>query len=443
MLNSNLVQFIISYCLSFEASLFALDFLGNFHLFYFLRLKMQNNSEFLKCQHCERFFFTKTGFKNHNNKEHYKEEGSLVVSKEEKSFNFEIDYFSQKSGNFRNKNEFEMIQIGHDEESSEKSPDFEGIKIKSLTSKHLNDKTENENEFSRLEGDQSTTLIEHSSTNDPKNLTKIEKDQIQGNNLRIDSKSLADIGEFKIIEHNSTKMATQRVISPSTATNKTIKPNLQKKTQNQEIQKERKHKCHLCKKAFSRERDMKHHIAVVHKKLRPFKCNLCDKQFSKEGTVKIHIATVHKKLKAYKCHLCEKNFSQEGSVKLHIEAIHEKLKSYQCNLCEKEFTREDHCKKHIAAVHKKLKPYKCPLCDKKFSQEYYVKIHIDAVQKKLKAYKCHLCEKNFAQEHCVKNHIVAVHEKLKPYNFHLCEKSFGYQNNFKCHIPTAHKILKA
>ena len=368
---------------------------------------MQNNSEFLKCLLCKRFFFTKTGFKNHNNKEHQKEEASLVVSNEEKSLNIEIDYVAQKSHHFQKKNESEMIQICEDKEPPEKTTDIEGIKIKFLTSRHSNEKIENEIGFSKEEN---TTLIEHNLTNDPKTLTNIEEGQTTENNLTNDSKALTNIEDAKIIENNSTGVATQRVKSPFTATNKTIKHKPQKKTQNQEIQKERKHKCHLCKKAFSRERDMKHHIAVVHKKLRPFKCNLCDKQFSKEGTVKIHIATVHKKLKAYKCHLCEKNFSQEGSVKRHIETVHEKLKPYQCHVCEKKFSLEDHCKKHFSALHKKLKPYKCLFCEKKFTREHYIKIHIGAVHEKLKPYKCHLCENNFSRQQSVKLHIATVHK---------------------------------
>jgi hypothetical protein len=45
---------------------------------------MTNIDEYLKCQLCNRIFLTKTGFKNHQSKEHPNPEVSLDVSIEEK-----------------------------------------------------------------------------------------------------------------------------------------------------------------------------------------------------------------------------------------------------------------------------------------------------------------------------------------------------------------------
>ena len=438
MLNSNLVKILLSYNLSVEAKLLERSFFGKLPFVYFLKTKFQNNSEFLKCQDCKRFFFTKIALKNHKYKEHNKVVGSWVFSNEEKSFNFERNYFSQKSGNFQNKNKSETIPIGMDEKSSEITPDINGIKIKSLTSKHSNEKTENEKEFSRRRGPRSTTLIEHNSTNDIKHLTSIEEGPMIENSLTIDSKVLTNIKEAIIIESNSKEMPKQRV-GPSTAINKTIKQKPKKKTQN--IQKEREHKCQLCKKSFCKQY-VKIHIATVHEKLKPYKCHLCEKCFSTDRYVKRHIAAVHEKLKPFQCSLCKKEFTRIDQCKTHISEVHENIKPYKCHLCQKTFTRENYAKKHLATVHTKPSAFKSLLCEKNFAQKIYVKVHITTAHEGLKPYKCHLCEKKFAREISVKKHIAEVHEKLKPYICHMCEKKFTRVEHCKKHISEVHNKLK-
>ena len=323
---------------------------------------MSNNTEFLKCQHCERFFFTKTGFKNHNMKEHHKEEGSFVVSIEEKSLNLEGNNVSQTNGNSQKKNESEMIQIGKNEESSENTSDIEGIKIKSSTStsKYCNKKTENNIIFLRQSETQSTKLIE--------------------NILIKDTKFLRVIEEAQTNENNSLEQQSKKLIN----SNEKITDKMERRTQDKNVHKGKQPKCPLCEKSFSREHSVKLHIATVHEKQKPYKCHLCKKSFSREPSVKLHIATVHEKQTPYKCHLCDKSFSREHSVKPHIATVHEGQRPYKCHLCQKKFTQKYYVKNHIRSVHEKLKPFRCNLCDKQFSKEGNVKLHIEAIHEKLK-----------------------------------------------------------
>ena len=265
---------------------------------------MQNNNEFLKCQHCERLFFTKTGFKNHNMKEHQNEEGSLEVSDEEKCLNFERNCFSKKSGNFKQKKNSEMIQIGE----SEIIADIDEQKTESLAPKPSNEKKEDEIGLSGYGEVQNPKLIKNNLTDDPKFLTNIEEEPAITNNS-------AEKGVQKVGQYN----------------------------------------CRLCEKTFVNKGYVKQHIADVNEKLKPYKCPLCEKTFTRENTVKIHISTVHEKLKPCKCHLCEKSFSTKRSVKIHITAVHEKLKPFNCDLCGKKFSYKGQVKIHIADVHDKLK----------------------------------------------------------------------------------------
>ena len=39
---------------------------------------MVKTNEYLTCAHCNRYFFTKFGFKNHKNTEHHKEENESM-----------------------------------------------------------------------------------------------------------------------------------------------------------------------------------------------------------------------------------------------------------------------------------------------------------------------------------------------------------------------------
>jgi hypothetical protein len=58
---------------------------------------MVKTNEFLTCTHCNRYFFTKFGFKNHKNTEHHKEENeSMQVT----NSTFGSETLSQDNVNF-------------------------------------------------------------------------------------------------------------------------------------------------------------------------------------------------------------------------------------------------------------------------------------------------------------------------------------------------------
>ena len=59
---------------------------------------------------------------------------------------------------------------------------------------------------------------------------------------------------------------------------------------------QKNHKCDLCNKAFSENRDLKKHIKCVHEGLKNHKCDICDKAFSEPWKLKRHILTVHEGL---------------------------------------------------------------------------------------------------------------------------------------------------
>ena len=58
------------------------------------------------------------------------------------------------------------------------------------------------------------------------------------------------------------------------------------------------HKCVLCNKTFSKEKELRHHFTTaVHENLKQFKCAICDEEFSQQLTLEDHIKKVHKVLK--------------------------------------------------------------------------------------------------------------------------------------------------
>ena len=89
-------------------------------------------------------------------------------------------------------------------------------------------------------------------------------------------------------------------------------------------EKEKKHKCGQCEKAFSRAQHLRRHIDSVHEGQKNYNCEFCVKVFSRSDKLIRHINNVHDGLKnAVNCELCDKSFYGKKSLKKHIKAVHE------------------------------------------------------------------------------------------------------------------------
>ena len=83
------------------------------------------------------------------------------------------------------------------------------------------------------------------------------------------------------------------------------------------------YECKSCKKSLSSRRNLKNHIASVHKGEKPYKCEICNRSFPQKYPLRRHIDSVHNGKKPYTCENCDEKFSQKNSLQRHILTFHE------------------------------------------------------------------------------------------------------------------------
>merc|ERR1711976_676568 len=92
--------------------------------------------------------------------------------------------------------------------------------------------------------------------------------------------------------------------------------------------------------------------------------------------LKHHIRIVHEKLKPHLCSLCGRSFSSTTNLKKHTEAVHDK-KEYTCEHCNEIFKTEYHYKHHKAFVHEGKATVKCPICEAELKSKQTLRTHIN------------------------------------------------------------------
>ena len=79
---------------------------------------------------------------------------------------------------------------------------------------------------------------------------------------------------------------------------------------------------------FSDQSALSAHYDTAHaqgpKSERRFKCDVCGKRFTKKHNLKTHLSTVHSvgDVKTYKCDICSKVCSQKSNLKTHMKHVH-------------------------------------------------------------------------------------------------------------------------
>ena len=144
-------------------------------------------------------------------------------------------------------------------------------------------------------------------------------------------------------------------------------------------EKEKKHKCGQCDKAFARSEHLKRHVASVHEGKKNFNCEFCEKAFTRSDRLKRHIAVVHEGLDGIECELCGKSYYDKSSLKKHIKRVHEGEAYPDSDFgsdWEESGDESDSFYQDDVEIDVESGEYPCGICSKQFSQPRHVKTHM-------------------------------------------------------------------
>ncbi|XP_037527401.1 zinc finger protein 761 [Rhipicephalus sanguineus] len=84
--------------------------------------------------------------------------------------------------------------------------------------------------------------------------------------------------------------------------------------------------CPECGKTFKRAKALQTHLKRQHRKERPLSCHLCPAKFTYECHLKMHALT-HSSEKRHKCAVCERGYSRRECLRRHVATMHVGVKA--------------------------------------------------------------------------------------------------------------------
>ncbi|CAL8128560.1 unnamed protein product [Orchesella dallaii] len=168
--------------------------------------------------------------------------------------------------------------------------------------------------------------------------------------------------------------------------------------------KEPKHLCKVCGKAFHVKRDLPSHM-ILHQVNRDFKCEFCAKGFPSRGGLKKHLKN-HSGIKPFSCVICLRQFKTQINLFDHIRR-HTKEKPFECHICGKCYALKLTRKKHLLIAHGTDRNYPCEICGKRFKGRKGLQAHIIRHLGE-KSHECSVCSNCFYTKSELKSHMGAV-----------------------------------
>ncbi|KAI8127113.1 Zinc finger protein 208 [Lucilia cuprina] len=195
--------------------------------------------------------------------------------------------------------------------------------------------------------------------------------------------------------------------------------------------------CHVCKKNFKMEHNLKGHLFRYHQiGDLPFQCEQCGKKFEIKSTLQTHIQRMHVSRK-FPCGFCGKLFAIKSELKVH-NMVHTAEKPHVCELCGKAFRIKTQLRYHVTAIHTKIRAYKCTMCPKDFLKKRdltdHIKTHLN-IRDKI----CETCGKGFSNSHSLIRHR-QIHSEVKRYACKLCDAKFHQFVGLNGHMKRTHNI---
>jgi hypothetical protein len=233
---------------------------------------MDITKDFLKCTLCNKYFFTQTGFKLHNNEEHHSNEQlhnnkehpqeklTIQVSRPDKR----LDWPSQLLQN-------KAASIGKENIIDEKSK---------LMSTAKNNTDCLADDFKQLKECSILILTVVEETEKSKAIEELSKQ---------DSKTKESQDMTDTVSKQKYSSFTNQITDTERPSNQTQACRISTPIET------KKHQCEICKKSFARRYNLCQHIKVLHEKIISFQCQICQKNFVAKNSLHRHIKVLHEK----------------------------------------------------------------------------------------------------------------------------------------------------
>ncbi|RZB40818.1 zf-H2C2 2 domain containing protein [Asbolus verrucosus] len=222
------------------------------------------------------------------------------------------------------------------------------------------------------------------------------------------SESDSDTDCFGKSDYSSDDSSCKDIIDTVNSLTKKIEKKRAKRKYNQKSKDDALLSCEYCGTQFSKQWQLKKHIARVHNEIRKFMCTYCNKEFKQSYHLKEHI-TSHTGEKNYSCPICDKKFQRLSSQRRHIKS-HDappghktKRTPFLCTICGKSFPFSNGVQRHMR-IHLGIKNFECSLCNRRFTQSTHLQVHMRTHTGE-KPYICDTCGEKFSLKSCMLKHI--------------------------------------